>query len=210
MADKKCIVCGEMMLGVHGSRKYCAVCVVDRDRHNQRKRRDRERAGGVAAPRLCKFCGEPHDGDLRRHCPSCADEQGKRRGYLAKPKPEPRKARAPKARTKAIPKCWDTECKSSERIGVEAEALGLSYGQYTSLIDSLFIERYLASQGITDGLERIDKAWKQFKKDKRDFERRLAARIEEEKRNERELMEIEMGCFGEASLYTNYTLHSHC
>lgn len=208
MADKKCIVCGEMMLGVHGSRKYCAVCVVDRDRHNQRKRRDRERAGGVAAPRLCKFCGEPHDGDLRRHCPSCADEQGKRREYLAKPKPEPRKARAPKARTKAIPKCWDTDCKSSERIGVEAEALGLSYGQYTSLIDSLFIERYLMSEGITDGLERIDKAWKRHKRAKREYNKRLTEAIERKKAEQDDMQILEVCGTYEASLCTNNTQHS--
>lgn len=167
----------------------------------------------------CEACGTPM-GDVyynRRFCYDCALERRKKQvSEINKRYRENLKKRKklgqdkPKKPTgKPRRHCWDLENKSVTQISVEAGALGLSYGRYTSLVDTLFIEKYLASEGITDGLERIDRAWKQFKKDKRDFQRRLAARIEEEKRNQQELMEIEMGCFGEASLHTDNALHSH-
>ena len=204
--NKVCEMCGTPLNNVHGLRRFCLECGIKREKLRAKSRYQESKKGG---PRLCRFCGAETDGDLRKRCPSCTTKNKERRGegYINKPKPEV--AKPERIRNKPLKGCWDLSHKSVTQVEVEATALGLSYGRYTSLIDSLFIERYLASEGITDGLERIDRAWKQFKKDKRDFERRLAARIEEEERNEQELMEIEMGCFGEASVHTDNTLHSY-
>ena len=138
-------------------------------------------------------------------CPKCADVLPPTK-YKGKPEAEPKPPK-PKHK-KPLKGCWDLDNKSAVQVDIEARALGLSYGQYASLVGSLFIERYLASQGITDGLERIDMAWKQHKKDRRDFNRRLSERIAQAKAEKAELMETETGCFGEASLHTDNTQHS--
>ena len=110
------------------------------------------------------------------YCPECAKARDTQRvtqqrtdcknARLKKcqAKPEPVKT---KKRKKPIPHCWDLECKPAIRIDIEARALGLSYGKYRSLIDTLMIEPYLNEQNIYDGLERIDKAWKDFKKERK-------------------------------------------
>lgn len=203
--NKNCEMCGTPMGDVHKSRRFCTECSKIRQKEHEVRSKARKREGLDNIPVPCKFCGAPTTGDRRVHCPACPPTE-RRAENNSKPK-APEKPK--KVRKKPLKGCWDLENKSPTHISVEADALGLSYGRYTSLVDTLFIERYLASEGITDGLERIDKAWKKFKKDKRDFERRLAARIEEEKRNEQELMEIEMGCFGEASLHPDNTFHCH-
>lgn len=190
---KTCEGCGKSMRGVAVNRRFCDTCA--RERLIEQRMRYEEKRKDKTIERPCRFCGAPTTGDGRRHCHACPDKPAEKRPRSPKKPKEPEKPKKPKK--KPLKGCWDLENKSVTHISVEAGALGLSYGHYTSLVDTLFIERYLASEGITDGLERIDRAWKQFKKDKRDFERRLAARIEEEKRNEQELMEIEMGYMDE-------------
>ena len=119
--------------------------------------------------------------------------------YKGKPEAEPKPPK-PK-RKKPLKGCWDLDNKSAVQVDIEARALGLSYGQYTSLVGSLFIERHLASQGITDGLERIATAWKLHKKCKRDFDRRLKAKIA--------LANAEMEAEHETSIHPDDALHSH-
>lgn len=192
--NKVCEMCGTPLNNVHGLRKYCLECGIKREKLVAKSRYQESKKGG---PRLCRFCGAETNGDLRKRCPSCATKNKERRGegYINKPKPEV--AKPERIRNKPLRGCWDLSHKSVTQVEVEATALGLSYGRYTSLIDSLFIERYLASEGITDGLERIDRAWKQHKKDRRDFDRRLSERIAQAAAEEAELMEMGMGCLDE-------------
>lgn len=201
--NKNCEICGSPMGNVHASRRFCYECAEMRRREQESRSKARKDGDDIATP--CKYCGTPRTGDRRMRCPACPPIEKKPR-INSKPK-APEKPK--RARKKPLKGCWDLENKSVTHISVEAGALGLSYGHYTSLVDTLFIERYLASEGITDGLERIDRAWKQFKKDKRERERRIAERIAQVEADERELAEIEMGGFCETGIYPDDTLHSY-
>lgn len=125
--------------------------------------------------KFCLLCGKSLTiyGHRRTYCPECVTEAAKQRckrineGYKnARLKKKQAKPKKPKKRKKPVPHCWDLECKSAMQVDIEARALGLTYGKYVSLCDSLFIERYLADNGIFDGLDRIDKAWHDYKKEK--------------------------------------------
>lgn len=202
---KTCEGCGKSMRGVAVNRRFCDDCA--RERLLEQRAKYEEKRKNKTMERPCQFCGAPTTGDGRRRCPACLDKPAEKKPRSPKKPKEPEKPKKPKRKPRKG--CWDLENKSVTHISVEAGALGLSYGHYTSLVDTLFIERYLASEGITDGLERIDRAWKQFKKDKRERERRIAERIAQVEADERELAEIEMGDFCETGIYPDDTLNSY-
>lgn len=187
--NKNCEMCGSPMGNVHASRRFCYECADIRRKEQESwcERKKREAAGGVLP---CQFCGAPTTGDRRRRCPACASKSAGGKRDTSKPKAL---EKPPKLRKKPLRHCWDLNNKSTTQVCVEADALGLSYGQYSCLIDTLMIERHLADIGIHDGLERIDRAWKQFKKDKRERERRIAERIAQVEADGRELAGIEVG-----------------
>lgn len=62
------------------------------------------------------------------------------------------------------PKGWDLKGKSLDQIVCEARALGVSYGMYVSACNFGTVERLLANRGITDGLKRISRAWRERQK----------------------------------------------
>lgn len=197
--NKDCEVCGKSLGDVVFHRKYCLECHDKRQKQLQFEYRQRKKAGADAV-KICKFCGAETTGDLRMRCPKCADVLPPTK-YKGKPEAEPKPPK-PK-RKKPLKGCWDLDNKSAVQVDIEARALGLSYGQYTSLVGSLFIERFLASQGITDGLERIATAWKLHKKRKRDFDRRLKAKIALAN------AEMEMEGEHETGIHPDDALHSH-
>lgn len=124
---------------------------------------------------LCRKSLKEYKYQQRAYCPECAEEVQKIRlkTYNEQTRNECKNARLKKKptkkknRKKPVPHCWDLECKSANQIDIEARCLGLTYGKYASLCDSLFIERYLNEQGIYDGLDRITKAWHDFKKERK-------------------------------------------
>lgn len=132
-------------------------------------------------PKICLECGMELPNRHMDYCPECAEKIRKmklqelnrqnaltRKGKIKKSK----KKQQYRKRKKPIPHCWNTDYKSAEQINIEAKALGLTFGQYLSLCDTLFIERYLNEQGIYDGLDRIDVAWKQHLKLKSEQKKR--------------------------------------
>lgn len=152
--------------------------------------------------KFCLTCGKPlaEYGNRRRdYCPECAEirhkegikKQSKQRNLdckNARKKKPIAKPEDAKVRTKPIRFCWDLECKSAMQVDIEARTLGLTYGKYSSLIDTLMIERYLNNEGIYDGLKRIDKAWRKFKRERAEEAEKEKARQEEEEKRIAEIL----------------------
>ena len=184
--DKPCQHCGKMMCGVTIRTKYHPDCYVavkrkisadyfveHREEINAKQKQKMESKRDTRPPMHCQTCGVLIVGRKRKYCPACAKIQSganrKIESAINKASLEAiRPKQKPKApRKKPLRHCWDLSFKSATQVQVEARALGLTYGKYSMLIDTLMIERYLANEGITDGLDRIDKAWRDFKREKK-------------------------------------------
>ena len=176
MTDKICKRCGLPIENPHHNQQNHLECANIAYRQYQAAYQRALRQKKEQKPKFCLTCGKDlseYGKTARKRCPECSKKRDKERKTIDNqkftsyrkaitPKPKPVKT---KKRKTPIPHCWDMDCKSALQIDIEARALGLSYGKYRSLIDTLMIEPYLNEQNIYDGLDRIEKAWKAFQKE---------------------------------------------
>lgn len=183
ITDKICEYCGVLIENAKARQRYHPECKKAKINAYYREYHAKHKIPKPPKPlkppkpeKFCLLCGKSLTiyGNRRRdYCPECSAEAAKQRrkrqgenyknARLKKKQAKPKKL---KKRKKPIPHCWDLDCKSALQIDIEARALGLTYGKYRSLIDTLMIEPYLNEQNIYDGLDRIEKAWKAFQKEK--------------------------------------------
>ena len=131
-----CLDCGAPLPECSKQRKFCDVC---------RKRRAREAVARSYAQQKekknCAWCGKELP-PLRRTY--CSDECAAAKRVLPVPK-------RPKKRTSELlppdMEGWETAGKGLRIVSAEADAFGLSYGQYTAKIRAHTIEDYLRHEG---------------------------------------------------------------
>lgn len=166
-----CQYCGYPITAAVGNQKYHHECAGPA--HYQQREAKRKENIKIKPRKTCVICGNPIDGNGSKFCTNCSNAINK------KPVPNGARKKKPKKRKTPLRHCWDLDCKSALQIEIEARALGLTYGKYVSLIDTLMIERCLRDNGITNGLERIDKAWINFKRERAEREAEAKQRRKE-------------------------------
>lgn len=185
MVTKNCEQCGALMVDVHHKQRFCTDCIKIRNKESQARYMERRKYGTPLDPTgYCALCDEPIWDKRNTLCDYCKSKIAQSRHRTTEKKVKEKK--------KPLRHCWDLRNKTAVQIDIEARSLGLTYGQYSSLIETLMIERYLADNGITDGLDRIDKAWREFKHNKREQDRRIKESIARAKATGREEAEDDM------------------
>ena len=134
-----CLDCGTEMPDCGERRKFCDAC---------RKRRAREATARSEALRkekkTCAWCGKELPPLSQTYC---SDECAAAKRVLPVPK-------RPRKRTSELlpPDMtgWETAGKGLRVVSAEADAFGLSYGNYTAKIRAHTIEDYLRHEGWTE------------------------------------------------------------
>lgn len=165
-----CARCGKTVEKKREDQKYCLEC---------RKELYPSRYRGEKLPeeRFCAGCGAKIENPKpnQRFCEACKVPASLKRAaeYNAGIKKRDR-TKPPELKKKdyafltpcAAPEGWSLKGKSADQVNVEAGALGLSYGQYSSYVNSGFIERYCRDNGM-DGLAVTKKAWDKYRREHR-------------------------------------------
>jgi len=165
-----CARCGRSMEKTNGNQKFCLEC---------RKALYPSRYRGEKLPedRFCAGCGVKIEDPKpnQRFCEACKAPASLRRAaeYNAgikkrdhtKP-PELKKKDYAFLTPSAAPPEWSLKGKSTDQVMIEGRALGLSYGEYSSYVNSGMIEHYCRTLGV-DGLAVTRKAWTDFKRKQR-------------------------------------------
>ena len=130
---------------------------------------------------ICAVCGRetPRKAKAQKYCPDCArvvaqknnrERANVRYERLKEERQAESRPQAPLPKKNygfltpsVAPEGWSLAGKSADQVTAEARALGLSYGQYSSYVNSGMIEHYCRTIGI-DGLEVTKKAWAEFKR----------------------------------------------
>lgn len=167
-----CAICGVLVPVPAGRQKYCRECAAEMQRRQALEIAKRKRAEArqeAEVKRLCVLCGKVVEKPrgAQKICDSCRGDIKSRpvankKQMGAQPSPE---------------RPWDLRGKDLTRVGVEAAALGLTYGKYVSYIESGFIDRHCLQEGIVDGPGFVKKAWEEFLKEKKEKLRMCQERI---------------------------------
>lgn len=162
-----CADCGKRAEKTGRKQKYCPACAEWlRGKELDAKLKKSAKLGTA---RVCLHCGKPLENTHgnRAYCPDCAEVERKERqkeshARSTPPKPLPKKDYA-FLTPSAAPEGWSLAGKSADQVTAEARALGLSYGQYSSYVNSGMIEHYCRTLGV-DGIAVTKKAWAEFKR----------------------------------------------
>lgn len=150
-----CSVCGVWIELLEGTqyRKYCDTCrkALKRERARVQQRKVKAEREAEKAAYLSAAYAPAEEKPARRKKAAAKSE------LLPKPR-----AVVPNY----APKAWDLQGKSSAQVCVESRALGMSYGQYCAACNAGTIDRVLLDMGITDGLARVRKAWREHQRQK--------------------------------------------
>ena len=188
-----CERCEQETARASANQKYCEDCRKANKARMIKAANDRAKAKRKAGirppskggpPRMvhCKQCGDlikvPYPS--QKYCDNCREkareEKEKRKAEREKAMEEREAEKRENAKPKALPKKdyafltpsaapegWSLAGKSADQVMIEARALGLSYGQYSSFVSSGFIERYCRDNSV-DGLAVTKKAWEEFRR----------------------------------------------
>ena len=146
-----CLYCGKPAVR-NSSRQY--------KRDTARKKREEIRKVMVPldAPTIrCAECGGlTLGGHNRKYCPACAKKRAKERmeaanagRYRYTPNKKPQAEEKHYTRPRRTGLLFDLSGKDLAEVALEAKALGMSYGEYTSACFGGTIEKKLAMQGIS-------------------------------------------------------------
>ncbi len=121
----------------------------------------------------CNSCAEAHNKKYRMELYYQKKEQEKVIKHEAHPV---EKVSVKKGPAFVSAPAWYLKGKSADQIMIEARALGLSDGKYEALVSCGMIERYCEGLGV-DGLKVIDRAWKDFLKQREERRKQLESAI---------------------------------
>lgn len=158
-----CLYCGKPAVRNSARQIYCPRCRAEREREYKRetarKKREEIRKAAVSldAPVIrCAECGGlTPGGHNRRYCPTCAKKRAMEQMKAANAERYRRTNKKPKAEEKHYTRprrtglLFDLSGKDLAEVALEAKALGMSYGEYTSACFGGTIEKKLAMRGVS-------------------------------------------------------------
>lgn len=148
-----CQSCGQETIRNSGNQKYCPTCTTDaiyRRNIEAKKRRAAAARGEIVIPHVgdlikCADCGKEIIKNTARHirCAECAEKHRieHSKELWQKKKAE---AKAERRRLAAMPKA-----KTLSDVVSEARRWGLSYGQYTTLLNTGMLEQYIMTHSAS-------------------------------------------------------------
>ncbi len=159
-----CLYCGKPAVRNSPRQIYCPRCRAEREREYKRetaRKKAAERRKAMVpldAPTIrCAECGGlTLGGHNRKYCPTCAKKRARERmeaanagRYRYTPNKKPQAEEKHYTRPRRTGLLFDLGGKDLAEVALEAKALGMSYGEYTSACFGGTIEKKLAMQGIS-------------------------------------------------------------
>lgn len=158
-----CLYCGRPAFRNSSRQIYCPRCRAEREREYKRESYKkhtelRKAMMPLDAPMIrCEACGGLTPGGRnRKYCPACAKKRVRERmeaanagRYRYTPNKKPQAEERHYTRPRRTGLLFDLSGKDLAEVALEAKALGMSYGEYTSACFGGTIEKKLAMQGIS-------------------------------------------------------------
>lgn len=160
-----CLYCGKPAVRNSSRQIYCPRCRAEREREYKRESYKkhtelRKAMTPLDAPMIrCEACGGLTPGGRnRKYCPACAKKRARERmeaanagryRYTPNKKPQAEEVKRLYTRPRRTGLLFDLSGKDLAEVALEAKALGMSYGEYTSACFGGTIEKKLAMQGVS-------------------------------------------------------------